>query len=265
MSKFAFDSSARGYSAVNACALAQLSSLAYSSKAAIRNKLRSWGFDTDTFEFIDVSDTQAFVISRQDCTIVAFRGTEPTLADWLSDIQIHLTGGPLGRVHEGFASALNHVWLDVFQALDDLRSSERTVWLTGHSLGAALATLAVAKLIERGEPVDGLYTYGSPRCGDEDFSGGFQSQFTRAYRVINSDDIVTRVPPRPAYHHVGTAKLIDANGVLRDEEDGWLPFLRSGKFSIDSLLKLDPKKAFLDHNIDRYVEALEKLCPPANT
>jgi hypothetical protein len=86
------------------------------------------------------------------------------------------------------------------------------IWLTGHSLGAALATLAA----DRFQDVQGLYTFGSPRVGDRQFQKNFQ---LRAYRVVNGDDIVARVPPKGIYRHVGALKFIDHQGRIDDGLD----------------------------------------------
>jgi predicted lipase len=66
----------------------------------------------------------------------------------------------------------------------------------GHSLGAALATLAADRLPD----VQGLYTFGSPRVGDK----GFQAHFrVKAYRLVNGKDIVPTVPGEGPFRHVG--------------------------------------------------------------
>ena len=83
--------------------------------------------------------------------------------------------GPLGRVHTGFYHALQDIWPQMQTRIGQLRSDDRDnarpqrpLWITGHSLGAAMATLAAAELIMRDEPFYGGYTFGSPRCGDRD-------------------------------------------------------------------------------------------------
>ena len=69
------------------------------------------------------------------------------------------------------------------------------VWVTGHSLGAALATLATIRLTNDGIPVNGLYTYGCPRVGEVKFRSLFEENVTaRAYRLVNNNDIVARIP-----------------------------------------------------------------------
>ena len=87
--------------------------------------------------------------------------------------------------------------------------AKRKIWMTGHSLGAALATLAA----DRYGNVQGVYTFGSPRVGDGAFKKNFEVE---AYRIVNNKDIVTRVPPPGRYKHVGDIKFIDADGNIHD-------------------------------------------------
>lgn len=93
------------------------------------------------------------------------------------------------------------------------------VYVTGHSLGGALATVVFAAI--RGRPLPpnvmlrDLITFGSPRVGDEEFSQSLLTDRTRktpnlqsSYRIVNKDDVVTSVPgtfweePDSAYVHV---------------------------------------------------------------
>jgi triacylglycerol lipase len=73
------------------------------------------------------------------------------------------------------------------------------VFITGHSLGAALATLAAAhitKIIETTsrtlrKPI--VYTFASPRVGDKKFAKNFREM--ECYRIANSEDLVVSIPP----------------------------------------------------------------------
>jgi predicted lipase len=135
----------------------------------------------------------------------------------MADADLFLTdSGQGGKVHKGFKEALDEVW-EKAGLLDYIRSkdtSNRSVWFTGHSLGAGLATLAA----DRYGNVRGLYTFGSPRVGDIDFKSDFHIS---TYRIVNNNDVVTRVPPAGLYYHVGDLKYIDNKGLIHDNTCRW--------------------------------------------
>src|SRR5262249_54451343 len=92
----------------------------------------------------------------------------------------------------------------------------KPVWLTGHSLGAALATLAAARWAA-GHRVQGLYTFGSPRVGNAAFAATVPGP---CYRFVNNNDVVTRLPPPglfAGYRHVGVLKYIRTDGVIVED------------------------------------------------
>lgn len=257
MSDFQFDPHAADYSSINAYALAQLANLAYSQQPVIEQQTKDWGFNS--CEFFDVDETQVFIAANADAIVVAFRGTS-NINNWLTDVNIHLTGGPLGKVHEGFLAALNLVWLDLLQAIQDAQhasGSGPSLWFTGHSLGGALATLGVAKMIERAWPVDGLYTCGCPRCGDDTFATTFNAKFDRAFRFVYNQDLVTRLPPRVpfGYRHVGTVKHIDQNCQITGELEGWARFLRTVEVTMQDLDKQNLSD-IEDHQMKNYLRCL---------
>jgi hypothetical protein len=89
-----------------------------------------------------------------------------------------------------------------------------SVWFTGHSLGAALATLAAWRA-----GGTGVCTFGSPLVGNQVFAGNFNIRFAgRTLRYVNDFDIVTRVPPEPLafpfgrFAHVDALRWIDRTG-----------------------------------------------------
>ena len=114
-----------------------------------------------------------------------------------------------GRVHRGFKDALDEVWFELLTYITHLDNKGCKIWMTGHSLGAALATLAA----DQYRNVQGIYTFGSPRVGDGDFKINYK---VVAYRIINNSDIATRVPPPGRYKHVGNIKFIDGDGNIHD-------------------------------------------------
>ena len=80
------------------------------------------------------------------------------------------------------------------------RRPTQRIWLTGHSLGGALATLAAAHLGP--ETIQGLYTFGCPRVGDAPFASVLPAQ--SYVRFVHRDDWVPTVPPGIlGYVHAG--------------------------------------------------------------
>ena len=192
--------------------------------------------------------------------IVAFRGTEPKkLQDWLTDADFDLVEGPFGQVHDGFNRALRHVWRDLARSIKEFQDNGQSLWFTGHSLGAALATLAVATLREEDKPVHGLYTFGQPRTGDRHFERTFNADFKpRCFRFVNNNDVVTRVPLRAMkYSHVGTFLYFDADGNLTDDLHWWYRFLDRVEGRIEDLGKLGTD-GIKDHSMNRYIANLEQ-------
>jgi triacylglycerol lipase len=103
-------------------------------------------------------------------------------------------GGGSGTVHSGFLEAFESVWDSISKALSGLGVP---IFYGGHSLGAALATLAAAR-----RPPEALYTFGSPRVGDSDFAAALSQ--VPAFRVVDGRDVVTEVPPEGlGFSHVG--------------------------------------------------------------
>ena len=144
--------------------------------------------------------------------MVVFRGTEirrrrdepgfhihNIIADFKTDADIVLTDWDQDRmVYRGFKNALEEVWekKGLIEYIKSKDTMNRTIWFTGHSLNAALATLAADRY-------DGKIQ-GSPYVGNIDFVKYFRIS---AYRFVNNNDIVAHWPPLNWYEHVGEPKF----------------------------------------------------------
>ncbi len=263
MSSFDFDSNTQKFSKKNAFAMAQAAKLAYGEKAHIRKKvLNIWKFNKCQF-FDSIDGTQAFAACNNKLVILSFRGTEPNkIKDWITDINFDLVNGPLnGMVHEGFYTALSNVWKSIEIVIESMSNSwTKPIWVTGHSLGAALATLAVALLIEKERPVKGLYTFGQPRTGNNDFARNFNFEFKPfAFRFVNNNDIVTRVPTREMdYSHIGTFKYFTSNQKLVSDINYWNRLLDRVQGRIKNILKWTPD-GIGDHDMSNYVGLIKNI------
>lgn len=252
-----FDHATREFSNANALMLGYCSRLAYLPANEAPAEAERLGFNV--IEAYDVRETQAYLLGNAQALVLAFRGTESNIRDWMTDINVDLVHGPGGQVHEGFLTALHYVWKDIWSYLYTHRAG-RPLWITGHSLGASLATLATAKLrLEKDEPVNGLYTFGQPRTGDRSFANRFDADFSaQAFRYVNNNDIVTRVPFRSMrYSHVGSFRYFDQKGRLRNDISWWDKIADRMRGRIDDLLE-PGTDGMKDHAIDRYIKNLEK-------
>lgn len=88
-------------------------------------------------------------------------------------------------------------------ATPDSFSPTTHVTVTGHSLGAGLATLLALDLASHSLVPNTCITLASPRVGDLTFSHVFNHVVPNAYRVVNRLDVVPKVPPALMYFHVG--------------------------------------------------------------
>jgi len=133
---------------------------------------------------------------------IVFRGTLTT-AEWFINTQFKqeafLGNSNLGFVSSGFqkiytrekdGTSPEQVVAETLKYIP----SNAQIFVTGHSLGAALATLAtvhIATQTDFKKPI--LYTYASPRVGDTTFAAHFKE--LEHYRIANSEDLVPAVPP----------------------------------------------------------------------
>jgi triacylglycerol lipase len=220
----------------------------------------------DSFVFWDVDATQCFVTASPSEIVVCFRGTEmDALEDWLVDLDFDLIEGPLdGRVHAGFYDALSCTWHSLDRHVEQLQHQRsRPLWVTGHSMGAALAVLATSRWLARRRVVSGLYTFGQPRTGDRKFARDFDFRLRpHAFRLVNRHDIVTRTPPRSmGYRHLGTFLYLEEEAGISADVGWWRHFLDGWQGGIESLLEWGGG-GIEDHRMSTYCQRLDQLLIP---
>lgn len=239
-----------------AALFARISEIAYLDAPEGPAKFAELGFIA---ELVDVNGSQAYWLKNDEDLIIACRGTEPTqLADIAADLEAFpvpsSTG--IGKNHLGFKTSVDHIWHDLEELAVDYGKT-RTVWCTGHSLGAAMATI-VAYRLQRADNLpnpQALFTYGSPRVGDKAYITGIESTGVLHFRFVNNADIVARVPLWP-FHHFGGMYYMNHYGNLRAPtawqvtKDVWRGFLVG--------LKRKEINFFSNHSITNYAERLER-------
>jgi triacylglycerol lipase len=233
--------------------MAELSSLSYLSRAEAGRLVNQIGLSE--IRFYDRDGAQAYIFAGEHDAVVTCRGTEPN--EW-SDVRADLNAAMIaaetvGRVHRGFKREVDDLWPRLERALVN---NTRTLWFTGHSLGAAMAAICAGrcKLSHIRSNPRALFTFGSPRIGNARYVNHVHIE---TYRWVNNNDIVTRVPPTwLGYCHKGREVYLNAYGQIRrltrwqrtkDRWRGFVAGLREGR--------IDP---FADHSISRYVEYIRR-------
>ena len=204
-------------------------------------------------------------------TLAVFRGTT-NLRHWLTNLQsLPKPWGAGGHVHGGFADAHEQIWRRIAPRLHRIIAAGRPVVLTGHSLGAALATLTLSRLLAiHGAAAEVCaYTFGSPRVGNTEFADSLQHG--RLFRFVRSQDLVTRLPlpfkpsRRLSFHHAGDGYFLDPGTAgLQSRGRGDLEEERASLTQLKDLLasafatlgKSHPPPFLADHAPIAYVESI---------
>jgi len=206
------------------------------------------------------TDTQAFLVSNGDYAVLAFRGTEVTKkVDIKTDAKAFKASVFEGRIHKGFAQAYKSIEIQVLKAIKKL--DDIPLYITGHSLGAAVATVAT-QYLERDEDIRNqiaaCYTFGSPRVGNREFDRDLKSAI---YRVVNTTDIVTVVPLLAmGYLHIGDVRFLEKR--LAEYRRG-IPITRRLFFFLTAILRLFGPLVG-DHAITEYRRKLEAIAQDRN-
>jgi len=186
--------------------------------------------------------------------VLAFRGTEKSVKDIRADITCDLVSAPNflgvegeGKVHRGFIDAFQKVGSEIKAELAKYDGLGIPIFITGHSLGAALALIATRYLCA--DSSGATYTFGSPRVGDDIF---FRNVRTPVYRVANGADGVTRVPFGEGLSlFLATIRYIPFNGTKNVSE--WIRNRFRGYTHYGSLVYLAQK------NITKKETGLDKM------
>lgn len=241
----------------------------------LREELSALGFElTETFSN---GGTQAFLAHRPSdrLAVLSFRGTEKDWRDIKADLDARFYKGRGGaRIHTGFLHAYQQIRDAVRPHVDKLFKEEYQLYVTGHSLGGALAIVATRDLNR--DNISACYTFGSPKVGNEEFGYAIKPPI---YRVVNAVDAVPRVPPTwiteglyqltrivripllrrfianfRGYAHWGDMRYLTAGKADDNSDVHMIPNLslplRVARF-IPRLIS-DWKSPFKDHSIDVY-------------
>lgn len=223
--------------------------------------------DTDQQFRVVLRDRVIVVITRLPGVIfISLRGTTLSYADFKADIDARKVKYPVGlgdtvRLHRGFFDAVLGCFDEVMERVEELMPEthphEFPVYVTGHSLGGAMAAIFNARLAERRylrhhretEPATACYTFGMPRFGDT----GAKSLLPSPFHVFNEFDAIPTLPPTfIGFADCGNERCLNAQPKV-------IQILSKGNFCLRKSKGIATVLGISDHRMERYLERLDSM------
>ena len=229
---------------------AKLSAYAYKTEKQAKAATKKMGFPW--CKLISRDGAECLIVKDRNDLWFAFRGTEPSkINDVMADLNVIKGAAKAGgKVHSGFQQEVNDLWMDILAEIEhnDQLKVRKDVYMTGHSLGAAMATIAATRY----QPIE-LFTFGSPRVGGSKFIRNIKCPHLR---FMNNNDIVCRIPPAwLGFRHHGDMIYFNSEGVKQDKPT-WKDLFKG---VLNSWKRWKFFDGIVDHGMPNYVKAITKL------
>jgi triacylglycerol lipase len=190
---------------------------------------------------------RVLLLEKKDSVHISFRGSKTTFEALLS-YKAYRVKRHYGKVHKGFVyiwEAIRDLLIYKFREKGIPRSKD--IYVTGHSMGGALASLCALYLKDTGWNVKRCWTFGSPKVGGSDWVGSVKKSGFSLIRIVNGLDLVAKVPWWYPYKHAGTSYYIG--------EDGKFASKRQKSYNPIKLIS----EGLNDHKIQEYERLLEQI------
>lgn len=229
--------------------LAQASKAAYLDPSEAKSAMARQGLCEFKPFRNESTDIEGFVALSDDVCVIAFRGTD-SLKNWLTDgdkrmVKIGQVSEGAVKVHEGFWNALESVNLP-----DGCYYRTKKVYITGHSLGGALAMLCAYKWVILHDAT--VVTFGQPRVGNKVFADYYDSTLgDNTLRVVHQCDIVPRIPIHWLwwpYWHTKNNLYFDSDGKAHLNMPEW----RRLRYDVADLTRNGLEELCGDHAVKLY-------------
>lgn len=223
--------------------------------------------DTNAIVEIIVRERTVVAISKLTRVIfISLRGTTISFADFKADLDARRVRYSLGfgesvKLHHGFLDAVLECFDEVIEKVASINNEHVPVYITGHSLGGAMAAIFHARLAEREfspfvpprrhriTPSVSCYAFGMPRYGDL----AAKSVLPQPYHIFNEFDAIPTLPPT----FIGFAD--SANEKCLNAIPEQTAILNKGNFALRSGKGIATVLGVSDHRMERYVERLDAM------
>ncbi len=196
--KFTFDKRRELFSLNNAYWLLNLSVLSKDKDEEATFKLmKPYGFTK--VEVYNKGKLQFLMAEHAEFIVFAFKGTT-TWQDYLSNAEYVLKDSEKtdlpGKVHSGFFGTMDSGWESLKTKFTYAKARGKSIIITGHSLGGAIAQMAALKAVKMKLPIKTIYVFASPRAGNEEFAKAVEDTFgAKFFRINNGIDMTPHVAP----------------------------------------------------------------------
>jgi triacylglycerol lipase len=184
-----------------------------------------------------VNSMAAYVCSGDGVTVVAFRGTDDR-SDWGVNLDfIARVNTSHGKVHEGFRNAFTSMKPAILLRIRETKPQQ--LWVTGHSLGGALAAVCAMDLLEEKDlALHGVMTFGQPMIVDKELATYLDGKLRgRFVHFANQGDYIPRLPPVLSYRHFGRLVFFTPAGIDPNRVKG-----RADAATDDDILPMTPEE-----------------------
>lgn len=236
--------------------MAKLSSLSYLETEPARQEIINLGFD-HVYQIENNSMACYLGYSKSTCVII-FRGTNE-LRDWLFNLNFLSQKIERGETTIGFYAGYQHLRNQILRFLS--RNNFEKIWITGHSLGGALALLCAQDLeFNQNLPIQGLMTFGQPMVVNYLLSREIDSKFgNRFVHFVNGSDGVPRLPLN--YYHCGNLLWWKDDKIFRlmkTSPKGFAQGIDSGNQKLDL-------KPMTEAEFEKFVSDVNEIENPEST
>ena len=171
---------------------ARFSNLAYLEEKALSKYLKN--NNHEPFKILKNGNDYGFAVMEKGKFIISFRGSDDVF-DWGGNVNIlPLRKKHYGWIHRGFYNSALDLVDQVETAIKELNPENKPIYLTGHSLGGAIACVMSIMLTRKGFHISGVVTFGTPKPGKSDFRKKFRKAVPYSKQFMFEDDPVPKFP-----------------------------------------------------------------------